>query len=116
MREEGGSPGQRWRRAGWLALPFAAVLAMLYWGILRDLAWQWWDDANYSHGFLVPVFSAFLLWRQRVQLKELRPHGSLLGLPVLLTGIAALLLGDIGAENFLMRSSLILILAALILF
>jgi exosortase len=84
---------------------------VLYWGILRDLALQWWDDANYSHGFLVPIFTAFLLWRQRAQLTELRPHGSMLGLPILLTGIAALLLGDIGAENFLMRSSLIVILA-----
>ncbi len=116
MRGEGGSPGRQWRRVGWLALPFAAVLGVLYWAILRDLALQWWDDANYSHGFLVPVFSAFLMWGQRAQLKELRPHGSMLGLPMLLTGITALLLGDIGGENFLMRSSLIVILAGLILF
>ncbi len=116
MRGEGDSGGQPWRQVAWLALPFAAVLGVLYWGILRDLALQWWDDANYSHGFLVPIFTAFLLWRQRAQLTELRPHGSMLGLPILLTGIAALLLGDIGAENFLMRSSLIVILAGLILF
>jgi exosortase len=116
MREEGGSPIREWRRVAWLGLLFAAVLGVLYWSILRGLAVQWWNDANYSHGFLVPVFSAFLLWRQRAQLTELRPHGSLLGLPVLLTGIAALLLGDIGAENFLMRSSLIVIIAGLILF
>jgi len=22
---------------------------------------DWWDDPNYSHGFLVPVFSAYLV-------------------------------------------------------
>ena len=44
------------------------------------------------------------------------PDGSWLGLPVLLAGAAALLLGDLGAENFLMRSSLIVVLAGLALF
>ena len=34
----------------------------------------------------------------------------------MLAGIATLLMGDLGAENFLMRSSLIVIIAGLILF
>jgi len=77
---------------------------------------QWWEDPNYSHGFLVPLFSAFLLWKDRAKLRGLQPRGSLLGLPLLLAGIGMLLLGDIGAENFLSRSSLIIILAGLVLF
>ena len=39
--------------------------------------------------------------------------GSVLGLLVLLAGIGLLVLGDLGAENFLMRSSVIVILAGL---
>jgi len=52
----------------------------------------------------------------RVGLAALAPRGSWLGFPVLLAGIGALILGDIGAENFLTRSSLIVILGGLILF
>src|SRR5262245_9215981 len=97
-------------------LVFLALLSALYAGILRDLAWQWWDDPNYMHGFLVPLFSGFLIWQRRNQLTAIPINGSWIGLPVLLAGIAALLLGDVGSENFLMRSSFILILVGLVLF
>jgi exosortase len=103
-------------RAGLIILVFLGLLAGLYGGILRDLARQWWDDPNYAHGFLVPLFSGFLVWQRRKQLAALPANGSWIGLPVLLAGVGALLLGEIGAELFLMRSSLIVILAGLVLF
>lgn len=97
-------------------LLFSALLGTIYWAILRDLAWQWWDDANYSHGFLVPLFSGFLVWQRRLKLAALVPEGSWLGLPVLVAGMSALILGDVAAENFLTRSSFIVIAAGLVLF
>jgi len=99
-----------------VVLVILGLLVGLYWGILRDLAWQWWEDPNYTHGFLVPLFSGFLVWQRRRQLAALPPTGSWVGFPVLLAGVGALLLGDLGAENFLMRSSLIVVLAGLVLF
>lgn len=105
-----------WLPMGLLALLFLGLLGGLYGAVLRDLVWEWWDDPNYSHGFLVPLFSGYLVWQQREALRALVPRGSWLGFPVLLAGVGALLLGDIGAENFLRRSSLIVILAGLILF
>jgi len=102
--------------AGLPALVLLALLAALYAGILRDLAWQWWDDSNYTHGFLVPIFSGVLIWQRRKQLAALPAEGTWIGLLVLLLGIGALLLGDVGSENFLMRSSLIVILVGLVLF
>src|SRR5215813_11966962 len=99
-----------------VGLVFLALLAALYTGILRDLARQWWDDSNYTHGFLVPIFSGVLIWQRRKQLAALPAEGTWIGLPVLLLGIGALLLGDVGSENFLMRSSLIVILVGLVIF
>lgn len=105
--------------AGW-ALAAAAIvgalLVALYWKILHAMVIQWWDDPNYTHGFLVPLFSLYLVWRQRAVLRELPRSGSLLGIPVILLGVAVLYLGDLGADNFLMRTSLIVILAGLVLF
>jgi exosortase len=106
--------GRSWL-AAW-ATALGLILAGLYWGILRDLGRQWWDDANYSHGFIVPIFSGYLIWRERGRLRALVPRGTAWGLVVLLGGIGALVLGDLGAENFLSRSSLIVILAGLVLF
>ena len=93
----------------------AVILAVTYRGILADLVQQWWDDENYSHGFLVPVFSAYLVWERRAELAAAPREGSWWGLPVLVAGIGALIVGDVGAENFLTRSSLIVILAGLVL-
>jgi hypothetical protein len=92
------------------------LLGALYWQTLRDLALQWWEDPNYTQGFLMPLFSGHLVWRQRARLAALEPRGSTLGLPVLLAGMAALLVRDLGTEFFLTRSSLIVVLAGLILF
>jgi exosortase len=105
-----------WRKPGAAAAILVPILAALYWPILGGLATQWWDDANYSHGFLVPVFSGFLVWRERARLMAVVPHGSLPGLGVLIGGIGLLILGSIGSENFLMRSSLIIVLSGLVLF
>jgi exosortase len=95
---------------------FVMLLTVLYWPILPSLVSDWWEDPNYSHGFLVPCFSGFLIWQQREALRKLPLEGSWLGLLVLLTGLGALMLGDIGAEDFLSRSSLIIIIAGLVLF
>src|SRR5689334_6113970 len=94
-------PPPAWGQVLLLSLGLAVILVLLYWPVLRDLSAQWWDDANYNHGFLIPLFSGFLIWRERRLLRAIPPSGSALGLPVLLGGIGLLLLGDIGAENFL---------------
>lgn len=101
-----------------LILLFAGLLGAVYWRILPDLVRQWWDDPNYSHGFLVPFFSGYLVWagRDRLQAAIRHARASWAGLLVLLTGLGMLVLGDIGAENYLSRGSLIVVLAGLILF
>ena len=40
---------------GWQGLLLTAVLIFLYAPVLKLLVWQWYNDADYSHGFLVPV-------------------------------------------------------------
>ncbi len=94
----------------------AVVLLATYRNVLTALVLQWWGDPNYSHGFLVPVFCLYLVWRERSTLASLPVRGSLVGIPVLAAGIVILLVGDLGADNFLMRSSLIVVLAGLVLF
>jgi hypothetical protein len=84
------------------AILLSSLVTLLYWSIARDMAVDWRDDPNYSHGLLVPIFSAYLVWQERERLRALPLRGSWLGLPVLLAGLAVLLLGVAGAELFLL--------------
>ncbi len=42
-----------------------AGLVWAFWPTLKAIAERWSSDPQYSHGFIVPVFAAFLLWRRR---------------------------------------------------
>ena len=88
----------------------------LYWTTIAHLIGQWWRDPNFSHGFFVPLFAAFVVWQERHRLAQLDPRPSWSGLPVLALALILLVLGQLGAELFLARVSLVLLLAGLILF
>jgi exosortase len=106
-----------WKRARvWQTAFLLALTGWLYAPILSRLIAQWWSDPNFSHGFLVPLFSSFVLWQNRARLREIEPHPSLWGLAVVVLSIGLLLVGVFGAELFLSRLSLIVLLAGLIVF
>jgi exosortase len=100
----------------WRALLLGATVLLLYFPVLRLLVRQWWDDPNYSHGFLVPVFCAYVLWECRRELLKLAPAPTSAGVLVLLGSIAVLFLGSLGAELFLARVSLLGVIIGLLLF
>jgi exosortase len=72
-----------------LGAALAAALLWIYGPTLADMAGRWGSEAQYSHGFLVPLFSAYLLWSRRGLLagqESARP--SVWGLPVLALALA----------------------------
>ncbi|MGH9528498.1 MAG: exosortase A [Terriglobales bacterium] len=104
--------GRRWWRGATVVL----LTGWVYFHILVHLAGQWWKDPNFSHGFFVPIFSLFLLWEDRVRLSNIPSVPSFWGLPILVFGVVVLILGVLGAELFLSRVSLLLVIAGLIIF
>lgn len=92
----------------------SALLLWLYGSTLIHLAGQWWNDPNFSHGFFVPLFSAFVLWQNRGQLMRIPLRPSWSGLLLLAFAMCVLIVGQMGAELFLARSSLLLTLAGLV--
>jgi exosortase len=93
---------------------FVALLAWIYHGILWRLVEQWWGDPDFSHGFFVPLFCGFVVWQNRKRLAEIVYVPSWSGLVVIAGSLITLIVGVLGAELFLSRSSLILLLAGLI--
>lgn len=108
------TPGTRHR--SWQAAALALLVAWLYFPILSRLAVQWWSDPNFSHGFFVPAFSLFVLWQDRDHLRTIPSRPSSWGLLVTTLGLAVLVVGSLGAELFLSRASLLLVVAGLVIF
>ena len=91
------------------------LIGFLYYDILARLATDWWIDPNFSHGFLVPVFSGFVVWQDRKQLAALPQKPSWFGLAVIAGALVVLIVGVLGAEFFLSRSSLVLLIGGLVI-
>ncbi len=93
----------------------AALVAMVYCHVLAKLVVDWWRIPNYSHGFLVPIFALYLIWAKRKTLLTTQVRPSWVGIGVVALALAVLLVGEFGAELFLSRTSLVLILSGLVL-
>jgi exosortase len=108
----------QWSRTRtWLAATLlSALVAILYAPVLGSLAWQWWDDPNYGHGFFVPMYAAFLLWRERSRWSAVPQRASNVGLSIMLFAVALLIFGTLGAELFTTRISLVFLLAGFVVF
>jgi exosortase len=110
-------PEPYWRRpVVWRIAVLTALLAWLYLPVLTRLSQQWWSDPNFSHGFFVPLFSLLLLWQNRSALAHVPRQPSGWGLPVIIFSLCSLIVGALGAEVFLARTSLLLLVTGLIIF
>lgn len=95
----------------WQTVVLAGLLLWLYLPTLAHLIGQWWSDPNFSHGFFVPLFSAFVIWQERSRLAGLAVQPSWWGVLALAFGLCVLVIGQMGAELFLSRFSLLIVLA-----
>jgi exosortase len=96
------------------ALICLLVLAV-YFRVLGKLVTDWWTIPDFSHGFLVPFFAAFLIWEKRKTLFGVILAPAWTGIGVIALGLLVFLLGIYGSELFLTRVSLIILLAGLAL-
>ena len=99
----------------WLpTLILAAFIIYLYRHIAVKLVEDWRDLPDFSHGFLIPFFAAFLLWDKRKKLSSIPVIPSWGGLSLVAVGLFVLLVGVLGADLFLQRTSFILLVAGIV--
>ncbi|SFS16854.1 exosortase [Granulicella pectinivorans] len=91
-----------------------ALVFSLYLDIGIKLVSDWFELPDFSHGFLIPFFVAFLVWDQRRILFAEATSPSWWGLTLVAAGVVTLLTGVFGADLFLSRISFILLCAGLI--
>lgn len=101
------------------ALPavLAAAVIFLYFTVLTKLVQDWWTDENYSHGILVPFVIAFIIWNERERILESSIGPSVwVGSMAVAAALAVLAAGTLGAELFVQRISLVLMLAGIAIY
>ncbi|MGD8386291.1 MAG: exosortase/archaeosortase family protein [Desulfobacteraceae bacterium] len=94
----------------------ATCFALAYANTLTKLVGDWSTNSNFSHGFLIPPIAAYMLWQKRKDLTQARKESSLWGLFVLAAGLALHIVGNVGAELFTMRFSILATLFGLTLY
>ena len=88
-------------------VPFARVLGDLYniWNLKPE----------YSHGIMIPLLSAFLIWRQRDRLRSLPFTGSWLGLALVAFGLVLRHIGELTTMQTLEHYAFLVVLYGLVL-
>ena len=89
---------------GWLFRPdfqiwwaFGGALILLsavFWDAILVLVQRWWHDPDYHHGFLVPLFALYLLWRRKGRLANFDPSSSVTT-SAMITGMISLVLAGL---------------------
>src|SRR5579883_1846064 len=99
----------------WLGAAFLLTLiAVLYTGVLKDLAYLCWRDEQLSQGLLMPPLALYVAWTRREQLLAHPAASDNRGLLVVALACLMFLAGKLGAEVFLPRMSFVVLIAGLI--
>jgi exosortase len=101
----------------WRILAIASAIVFSYATVLVKLGHDWWTDENYSHGLLIPFIIGYIVWSQRDNIaRAAQRPAMIMGLTAVVAAMLALWAGTAGAELFMQRISLVLMLAATVLY
>jgi exosortase D (VPLPA-CTERM-specific) len=109
---------QVWR-GGWrLWLLFTVLTALLYL-VFRDglhhMVDYWMKRDEYSHGFMIPLISLFLIWQKKDELEVVPFSGSWIGVALVLFGLLLGYAGDVSTLYPVIQYSFIITLSGLVL-
>lgn len=104
------------RTDGWIRLGLlAALLIVAYFGEIRRLMSIWTDQPDWTHGWLIPVISLYIVHINRGRLAKLQMQPSLLGVPVMLLAAAMCLSGVLMQVGYAIPLSILGMLAGMVL-
>ena len=90
------------------------LVAVLYRGVGLKLVKDWYNLPDFSHGFLIPFFVAYLIWERRAILARTPVRPGWAGMPFVFLGLLLLLTGLFGADLFLSRFSFLVLCVGMI--
>lgn len=94
-----------WKSAAPLLICTLGLVAYVYWETLGGMAEIWRRSETYTHGFVVPLISAWLIWQKRDALAGMTPHITLWPAAIVAVFSLAWLMGELTAINALTQFS-----------
>ncbi|MEO0421322.1 MAG: VPLPA-CTERM-specific exosortase XrtD [Pseudomonadota bacterium] len=91
-----------------------AALGLIFFDGLAFMVDEW-SREEYSHGYLIPIIAAAMVWRERRALSSLAWSGSYLGLLVTFAGLGLFLLGELSTLYVLIQYAFLLTLTGVCL-
>ncbi|MEE2729371.1 MAG: VPLPA-CTERM-specific exosortase XrtD [Pseudomonadota bacterium] len=84
------------------------LLTLMFWSVLNSLYNTWSGQEEYSHGFFIPVISAYLIYQRIGVLQRLPFTGSWIGVAILLLGGVLLLGGRLAVISTMGQYALVI--------
>jgi len=84
-----------------------------FWGGISELVSRWDSQEEYSHGYMIPLVTAYLIWQRKDLLKTLEFKPSWLPVGLVFLALVVSVIGEISALYILINFSLILIILAM---
>jgi exosortase len=81
----------------------AGLMVLLHYRNLDWLAAKWWLDPNWQHGFIIPLFSLYLLYTRRDEIAAARKRAFLPGLVLMVLFILGEMVAVVAVRNFWLR-------------
>ncbi len=94
-------------RSAWGVAALFALVVWSYWPSLVQMVERWSGDPQYTHGYVVPLFAAIVLWVRRDTFPAERLRVSWLGVPFLVVAGLLRLAGSFLAFRWLEAGSLL---------
>jgi exosortase A len=106
------APRNGWRLPAGVTIGVMLLLAGIFWPTLHSMIEVWDRSETFTHGYLIFPISAWLIWRKRDELAQVRPRTDLRGLILLAAAGAGWLLADAGSVSVVAQYAFIAMLVA----
>ena len=98
-----------------LSMIAALLLLLTFYRGLMAMGERWLALPEYSHGFLLPIVAAFLIWQKLPEIQSSRFTGSWFGVLVVVFGIGFLAVGELSAIYTISQIAFVITLIGLVL-
>lgn len=93
---------------------FSLIVAVfVYWGGLSEAVFRWSIQEEYSHGFLIPLVTLYILWEKRMLIQASIGPPLWSGAVIVLLALVVFIVGEISALFILIQYSFVFLLIGL---
>jgi len=108
-----GKSNNQKRTVLWAAGAIPIALLVTYWPVIEGLVRNWLHSEDYSSGILILPIVGYMIWHKRAQLRQVDVGVDWRALPVVFLALFVRVVGELGAELFTVRLSMLLFVFAL---